>query len=106
MPLLSRYIDEEGRLDVIVQGNLDISLSQDICDLCRDATPDLRACIVDLSDAELVFDSGIALLQMLHRKLAAQGATTVILSDDSEVGRHMPSIVRAPQTPKLRRRHH
>jgi hypothetical protein len=100
MPLQSRYIDDEQRLDVIVQGNLDISLSQEICDICRRAAPGLRACIVDLSDAGRIFDSGVALLQMLHRKLSALGATTVILSDDRELSERLPSIVQASKYPR------
>jgi len=97
------FIPEESRLDLYFDGNLDVSVWQDVCDTCRGASPSLKSCIVDLTGVERVFDSGIALLGMLYRRLRQLGATVIFLTDDSEIkkrvslvaspGWHTPSVV-------------
>ena len=94
MPVHASYIEEESRLDLSFDGNVDVSVSQDICDICKRVSPKLRSCIIDLSDAERVFDSGVALLQMLYRRLNELGTTVVILSDRPEFREHIPVIAR------------
>lgn len=84
------YIDEERRLDLRFDGNLDLSVSQGVCDLCRGALPDVKACIIDLSEVDRIFDSGIALLKMLYGRLRALGAMVVVLSDDPRIQRRFP----------------
>ena len=92
MPVHASYIEEEDRLDLSFDGNLDVSVSQDICDVCRQASPNLKSCIIDLSDVERLFDSGVALLQMLYRRLNALGTIVVILSDSPEFRAKIPII--------------
>jgi ABC-type transporter Mla MlaB component len=91
MPLQTAYIAEERRLDLIVDGNLDLTLTQDICNLCRRASSELVTCIVDLSGVDRVFDSGVALLHMLYRRLEKLGTVVVILSDHPRVCKHIPA---------------
>jgi ABC-type transporter Mla MlaB component len=95
MPLHASYIGKEGRLELRIDGNLDISVTQGICDVCRRASPRLTTCIVDLSGVDRVFDSGIALLQMLHRRLSALGTIVVFLTDDPRICGLIP-ICRSP----------
>jgi ABC-type transporter Mla MlaB component len=103
MSVRINFIADEKRLDLSFEGNLDVSVWQDVCDTCRQASPELRACIVDLTGVERVFDSGIALLGMLNRRLRKLGATVIFLSDDRNVkervsavaspGWHVPSLI-------------
>lgn len=90
MAMHSDYIDEEGRLDLHFDGNLDLTVSQGICEVCREALPDLRSCIIDLSGVERIFDSGIALLKMLYGRLRELGAVVVVLSDDPRICQRFP----------------
>ena len=96
MPVHKSYIQEEGRLDLSFCGNLDVTVSQDIFDICQRANPRLRSCIVDLTEVERVFDSGIALIQMLYRHLSDLGTTVVVLSDHPEICERIP--VHRPQS--------
>jgi ABC-type transporter Mla MlaB component len=79
MPLRTNYIPEELRLDLSFSGNLDVSISEDICAICSSPPDRLRVCVVDLTDVERVFDSGVALLQMLYRHFAKREANVVIV---------------------------
>ncbi len=99
MPMHVAYIAQEARLDLIFQGNVDITLSQDICEVCRQLRPDLQYCIIDLSHAERLFDSGVALLQLLHCHLVEMGTTVVILSDRPEIRDRIPTITGRPPFP-------
>lgn len=99
MPMNVSYIEEEERLDLTFEGNLDVSASQAICELCNRVSVNVRYCIVDLAGVERVFDSGIALLQMLHRRMSARGATVLILSDRPEFKEYIPLISHTPRCP-------
>jgi len=92
MSMQASYIDEEDRLDLQFDGNLDVSVSRDICVVCRHAAAGLRACIIDLSNVDRIFDSGAAVLQMLYRKMLSLGATVVFLSDRPEIRKWIPVI--------------
>jgi len=96
MPLNVSYIPQEGRLDLCFHGNLDLTLSQDVCEVLSSMPSDLECCIIDLTDIKRPFDSGIALLRALHLRLKRIGATVVILSDHPEVRRWFPKLVRRP----------
>lgn len=99
MPVNVSYIPAEDRLDLSFRGNLDVSVSQPVCDICKQIPSGLRSCIIDLSDIERLFDSGVALLQMLYRRLAGLGTTVVILSDRPEIRDWFPAVVRTPAYP-------
>jgi anti-anti-sigma regulatory factor len=90
MPLRTAYIEEENRLDLSFIGNLDLTLSHAVCDICARLPASLRSCVIDLSDVDRVFDSGIALLHMLHCRLSELGATVVLRGDKTEVGKRLP----------------
>ena len=99
MPLHATYIKAENRLDLTFSGNLDVTLSQDIWDICRQVPPDLVTCIVDLSEIDRLFDSGVALLQMLYRRLQDVGTIVVFLSDCPEVHERISLITRRRSYP-------
>jgi len=85
MPLRVSNIDDENRIDLIFEGNLDLSLSQEVWGICRSMSPKTKSCIVDLTSVSQVFDSGIALLQLLYLRLSELGIIVVILSDHPKV---------------------
>ena len=96
MSLNVSYIPQESRLDLSFHGNLDLTLSQDVCEVLSTMPADLECCIIDLSEIDRLFDSGVALLQALHRRLKQIGATLVILSDHPEMRKWFPAVVRPP----------
>ena len=96
MPVRTAYVERENRLDLSVIGNLDLTISQAVCDICARLPSTLKFCVIDLSDVERVFDSGIAVLRMLHRRLREFGATVVIHGDPSEVQRRSPGYCSRP----------
>ncbi len=85
MPARTSYIEEEQRLDLSFDGNLDVSVSGEVCDACKRVSANLKSCIIDLTAVERMFDSGTALMQMLYRRLREYGTTVVILSDRPEI---------------------
>lgn len=96
MPLHVSLIPQENRLDLVVHGNLDLSVSQDVCALCEGAPSDLRCCVIDLTEMNCLFDSGVALLQKLYRRMVEIGAIVVILSDHPEIRKWFPAVTRGP----------
>ncbi len=96
MPVRTAYTEEENRLDLSFIGSLDLTISNAVCDICARLPSSLRFCVIDLSDVERVFDSGVALLRMLHRRLREFGATVVIHGDPSEVQRRIPDYSPQP----------
>lgn len=102
MPLHASYIEDEDRLDLTFDGNLDLSISVEICRICQRVTTELRICVVDLSGVDRVFDSGVALLRMLCRRLRELGATVVLLGDHPAIESHLSYITHAvEQRPQL-----
>jgi ABC-type transporter Mla MlaB component len=90
MPLRSAYFEEENRLDLSIFGNLDLTLAHAVCDICARLPASLQSCVIDLSDVERVFDSGIALLHMLHCRLSELGTTVVLRGDKEDVASRLP----------------
>jgi ABC-type transporter Mla MlaB component len=85
VPVESAYIRDEDRLDITFDGNLDFSLSSDVFRLCKHPPANLRSCILDLSRVSRVFDSGVALLQVLSRQFTQSGTMVVLLTDHPEI---------------------
>jgi ABC-type transporter Mla MlaB component len=93
MPISVSFIAEEDRLDLSFDGNLDLTNAEALCGLSCNLPPTLRTCILDLTRVERVFDSGVALLQMLCRGVRRVGATVVILGDHPEVRRWVSLVM-------------
>jgi hypothetical protein len=99
VPVQISYIREEDRLDLTFLGNVDITIAQDVCDICRQLRPYLAVCIIDLAHADRLFDSGVALLQLLHCYMTDMGLTVVILADSPEMRARIAEITRRPRHP-------
>jgi ABC-type transporter Mla MlaB component len=93
MPMTASFISEEERLDLCFEGTLDLRLAMDICDICKHLSASLQSCIIDLHGVDRVFDSGVALLQMLCARAQRLGAIVLVLSDDPKVRRRIPVIL-------------
>lgn len=96
MSVRTAYTERENRLDLSFIGTLDLTISNAVCDICARLPKSLTFCVIDLSDVERVFDSGIALLHLLHRRLREFGATVVIEGGPAEVRRRIPGYSPQP----------
>ena len=85
MSISVSFIPEEDRLDLSFDGNLDLTTAEALCGVASNIPPNLRTCILDLTRVERIFDSGMALLQMLCRGVRGVGATVVVLGDHPQV---------------------
>ena len=105
MSMQLSYIAQENRLDLRFEGNLDLTVSNGICDLCKSMPLNLNCCIIDVTDVVRVFDSGLALLQKLYRRCVEIGTTVVILTDHPRIRALFPAVTRTPlyPTPEPRR---
>ena len=92
MPAQVSFIPDEDRLDISFEGNLDVTVWQTVCDACTRPTLTLRVCIVDLTGVARVFDSGLAVLGLLFRRMRGLGATVVFLSDDLELRKRVAAF--------------
>ena len=99
MPVKISYCAAENHADLIFEGNLDVSLSQDIREICRNLSSCVKSCSVDLSAVECLFDSGVALLQVLCLSLREHGVKVLILSDNPDIRSLIPHIARMPANP-------
>ncbi len=86
------FIPNEERLDISVEGNLDVTVWQSVCDACGQASPNLSTCIVDLTAVRRFFDSGIAILGLLYKRMHNLGATVVFLSDDANLRKRISGV--------------
>ena len=69
MSIQVSYYQEEDRLDLIVEENLDLTLTRQILDACQLIDERLMTCVIDCSGVVRIFDSGLALLMLLLKKL-------------------------------------
>jgi ABC-type transporter Mla MlaB component len=90
MPVQASYIERIGRLDVVFEGNLDVSVWLAVCDACKTIPPGLKSCILDLRRVEQVFDSGLALLRMLYQRLGEAEVTVSVLCDHPRIRSQIP----------------
>jgi ABC-type transporter Mla MlaB component len=81
------YAPQEAVLNLRFDGNLDVSTAMPVCDLCKRVPGDLERCVLDLSHVERVFDSGVALLQMLYRRLVRCDAEVLVVGNSVLVRR-------------------
>lgn len=94
MPMISSFIPSEDRLDLLFHGDLDLTLSEDVCQIFANIPVGLRTCIMDMTRLDRVFDSGLALMWMLNEQLRRIGATVVVLSDHPELQRRIPRVMK------------
>ena len=96
MPVNISYVKTENHVDLIFRGNMDVSLSRDILAVCRNLSPCVKSCTINLSAVDHLYDSGIALLQNLYLRLSELSIEVVILSDRADIHRQVPIITGMP----------
>jgi len=93
MPVTVSLSPRRQRLELHFSGNLDITVARPVCKTCGTLPPWVSACVLDLTRVDRIFDSGVALLHMLCRRLAGQGAQVSIRGGLAEL-RRWPELSR------------
>jgi len=104
MPVNISYDETENHVDLIFEGNLDMSYSRDMWSISRNLSSCVESCTIDLSAIEHLFDSGVALLQVLYIMLSERRIKVSFLSDHAASRRLVPVITRMPTNVSLLRR--
>ena len=77
---IGHYPDEE-RLDVTLEGSLDMAATREVLRACRLVDRHVRVCVIDATRIVRLFDSGIGLLMMLFDRLKANGVTPIVIGE-------------------------
>lgn len=72
---------DEDRLDLTMEGNLDLTLTGEILRVCSLIDRRVRICVIDSTRIGRVFDSGIGLMMLLFDRLRAAGVTLVMIGE-------------------------
>lgn len=75
------HYPEEGRVDITIEGNLDLTLSSQILAVCKLVDEGIVICVIDATRVIRVFDSGLAVLMLLTNRLAQFQARLVIIGN-------------------------
>jgi anti-anti-sigma regulatory factor len=81
MSLDVAHYPEEDRIDIKIEGSLDLTLTNQILDVCRLVDAGVVICVIDATRVRRVFDSGLAVLILLMNRLAQYRVKLVILGD-------------------------
>jgi len=93
---IGHHPDEE-RLDLTIEGNLDLRLAEDILRACNLVDGRISLCVIDSTRIGRVFDSGIGLLMLLCERLKAGDVTLVLVGEIPG----LPASVTAHRRPPL-----
>jgi len=96
MPMHASFVAKKLRLDLTISGDLDASISQDIRAICNSVPNGLIACNIELGDIDRVSDSGVALLQLLHRKLVEHEIIVVLHRGSPEIRERIKATALRP----------
>ncbi len=89
------------RLHIVFTGNLDISASIPVCELCERLPPGMLLCVFDVQQVERVFDSGVALLRMVCEHVCSSGGRVVLRGEQPEILRYLADFA-APRVMEQR----
>ena len=81
MTIKVTYYQEEDRLDLILEENLDLTITREILDACHFIDERLLTCVIDCSGLVRIFDSGLALLTVLLKKLKRFRTRLVLIGE-------------------------
>jgi anti-anti-sigma regulatory factor len=87
MSLDVAHYPEEDRLDIKIEGSLDLTLTSQILDACKLVGAGVVICVIDTTGVRRVFDSGLAVLMLLVNRLAQYQVKLVIIGDIAELMR-------------------
>lgn len=90
MAMSVAYHAEEGRLDITIADNLDLTQTREILKAQGFIDDQLQTCVIDCTRVGKVFDSGKALMLMLLEQLARFRVRLVMIGELSGIsGRHL-----------------
>lgn len=75
------YYSDEGRLDITIEENLDLTQTRQILLAQGFIDADLQTCVIDCTRIGRVFDSGKALMMMLFERLARFQVKLVMIGE-------------------------
>jgi ABC-type transporter Mla MlaB component len=81
MSLQVAHYPEEDRLDLTIEGNLDLTLTSQVLKACELIDDALVVCVIDATRVTRVFDSGLAVLMLLASRLAQFRARLIIIGN-------------------------
>jgi anti-anti-sigma regulatory factor len=81
MSLDVAHYPEEDRLDITIEGNLDLTLTSQILEVFKVIDAGLAICVIDATRVTQVFDSGLAVLMLLMNRLAQFRVSLVIVGN-------------------------
>ena len=82
------YHSDEGRLDIIIAENLDLTQTRQILLAQTYIDDQLQTCVIDCTRVERVFDSGKALMMMLFERLTQFRVRLVMIGDFTQLPYH------------------
>ncbi len=94
MPLHVSLREDQGRLNLTFDGNLDFSITPEVFAVRQNLSAELASCVMDLTDVERVFDSGVALVQILCNRCSELGVRVEIKTNKRDLAARLQ---RAPQ---------
>lgn len=81
MGMRLKHDPKEDRLSLIIEDNLDLTLTGKILEACEYVNENLALCVIDCTRVCKVFDSGIAVMRLLMRKIEQYRVKLVILGE-------------------------
>ena len=88
MAMSVAYHAEEGRLDITIADNLDLTQTREILKAQGFIDNQLQTCVIDCTRVGKVFDSGKALMLMLLEQLARFRVRLVMIGELSWISGH------------------
>lgn len=92
MTMNASLVPEEDLLVLLFEGNLDLTVTNEVLGVLPQLGNGLKTCIMDLTRVDRIFDSGIALLRKLSHDLHGAGAMVVVLTDRPDERRRVSWI--------------
>ena len=92
---IGHYPDEE-RLDLTLEGNLDLTLSAGILHACSLVDRRVTLCAIDATRVARVFDSGIGLLMLLFERFRVAGVTPMLIGEIPGMPASMTALLVTP----------
>jgi ABC-type transporter Mla MlaB component len=92
------HYPEEERLDLTLEGNLDLTLSAEILHVCSLVDRRVTLCAIDATRIVRVFDSGIGLLMLLFDRFRVVGVTPVLIGEIPGMPASMMALLAGPSS--------
>ena len=101
MPLHVSLREDQERLDLAFDGNLDFSITPEIFAVRQRLSVELASCVMDLSNVERVFDSGVALVQILCNRCSELGVRVEIKTNQRDLAARLQRAPKPCEQPLL-----